>query len=131
MNICVEGGEFTNLRDGGYHLGTVCRETARDGKICPVEMLFNSETKPQKAGLEIQLVDIIWETALEATHDADQNPNQREYQSHLGNLGAVTPNIIPWSTNRRRICGTFSVAWLLAGCVVRIAPPDECPKGTR
>ena len=46
-----------DLRDGGYHLGTVGCETARDSEICPVEVLFDSDTKPQKTSLEILLVD--------------------------------------------------------------------------
>ena len=46
------GGEFVNLRDGGYHLGTVRREAARDGEVCPMEVLFDPDAKPQKTGLK-------------------------------------------------------------------------------
>ena len=53
MNICVDGGGYMNLRDGGHHLGTVRGETARDGEVRPVEVLFDSNTKPQKASLKI------------------------------------------------------------------------------
>jgi hypothetical protein len=46
VNICAQGGQSANLRDGGYHLGTVGCETTRDGEICPVEVLFDSDTEP-------------------------------------------------------------------------------------
>ena len=51
MNICVGDQGFADLQDGGYHLSTVGSETTRDGEICPVEVLLNSETEPQKTGL--------------------------------------------------------------------------------
>jgi len=41
-----------NLRDGSYHLGTVRRDAARDGEVCPVKVLFDPNAKPQKTGLK-------------------------------------------------------------------------------
>lgn len=41
-----------SLQNGGNHLGAVGCETAGDGEVCPMEVLFDSKTKPQKAGLE-------------------------------------------------------------------------------
>ena len=130
MNICVERGGFVNVRDGGYHLGTVCRDAARDGEVRPVEVLFDSDAKPQKTGLTIRRVNAKWEPDSDVTHDANQNPNQRDRQSHLWHLGAVALSVTLRSMDRRRSRGAFDVVRLLAGRVVGIASPDKCPKST-
>ena len=41
-----------DVQDGGHHLDTVRGDTARDGEMRPVKVLFNSETKPQQTGLD-------------------------------------------------------------------------------
>lgn len=52
MSICAEGEGVMNLQDGGQHLGTVRCDTTRNSELGPVDMLFNSDTKPQEAGLK-------------------------------------------------------------------------------
>lgn len=52
VSICVgDHGESMGLRDGGHHLGPVRGDTARDGEIRPVEVFFDTNTKPQETGL--------------------------------------------------------------------------------
>ena len=52
LSLRDRGERVRNLRDGGHHLGTVRRETTRDGKVCPVDVVFSSDAKPQKADLK-------------------------------------------------------------------------------
>ena len=72
----------------------------------------------------------IGKPSLEATHDANESADKRDHQSHLGNLGAVTLGVTPWLANDNHRDGSFNVDSSLAGCVVRIALPDERPKRT-
>ena len=52
MSGTVMGGESVDIQDGGHHLDTVRGDTAGDGKMRPVKVLLDSETKPQQTSLD-------------------------------------------------------------------------------